>query len=149
MLLAAALADATAQARAAFPKRGHPAQTNLCLCHLTRKRIIHRAQKAALRKERPAHFLSLDGDAPLGQRTLYWPGTRHIACMAPTKQGIHNSMLLECVSWDSEHVTLRNFEGEGEFVFVCTHSFCKANLRSALCFTMKVGPLLAPSVCMT
>ena len=43
-------------------------------------------------------------------------------------------MLLECVSWDSEHVTLRNVEGEGEFVF--THSFCKANLRSAFCFTI-------------
>ena len=63
--------------------------------------------------------------------------------MAQTKQGIHNSMLLECVSWDSEHVTLRNLEpvadrkdgleGAG---LVCTHSFCKANLRSALCFTI-------------
>ena len=84
---------------------------------------------------------------------MYWPGTRHIACMAQTKQGIHNSMLLECVSWDGEHVTLRNVEGpllsdrndgleslKGELVcthdFVCTHSFCKANLRSALCFTI-------------
>ena len=70
-----------------------------------------------------------------------------IACMAQTKQGIHNSMLLECVKWDSEHVTLRNVEGPlvadrnhgqglegGELV--CTHSFCKANLRSALCFTI-------------
>ena len=72
--------------------------------------------------------------------------------MAQTKQGIHNSMLLECVTWDSEHVTLRNVEGPGclmkdrnhgqglqglgEGEFVCTHSFCKANLRSALCFTI-------------
>ena len=67
--------------------------------------------------------------------------------MAQTKQGIHNSMLLECVSWDSEHVTLRNVEGplvadrnDGQGLeggeFVCTHSFCKANLRSALCFTI-------------
>ena len=31
--------------------------------------------------------------------------------MAQTKQGIHNSMLLECVKWDSEHATLRNVEG--------------------------------------
>ena len=54
--------------------------------------------------------------------------------MAQTKQGIHNSMLLECVSWDREHITLRNVEGEGEFV--CTHAFCRVNLRSALCFTM-------------
>ena len=65
--------------------------------------------------------------------------------MAQSKQGIHNSMLLECVSWDSEHVTLRNVEGPGclladrncgEGELVCTHSFCKANLRSALCFTI-------------
>ena len=47
---------------------------------------------------------------------------------------MHNSMLLECVSWDREHVTLRNVDGEGEFV--CTHSFCRTNLRSALCFTI-------------
>ena len=53
--------------------------------------------------------------------------------MAQSKQGMHNSMLLECVRWGSEHVTLRGIEGGGEFV--CTHSFCKANLRSALCFT--------------
>ena len=106
----------------------------MCLCHLTRRRVIARAQKEKLRRERPKHYLSLDGEAPLGQRTLYWPGTRHIACMAQSKQGIHNSMLLECVSWDSEHVKLRNVEGEGEFV--CTHSFCRTNLRSALCFTI-------------
>ena len=72
-----------------------------------------------LRRERPRHYLSLDGEG-LGQRTLYWPGTRHIACRAQTKQGLHNSMLLECVRWDSEHVTLRNAEGEGNFV--CTHT---------------------------
>ena len=62
--------------------------------------------------------MALDGDAPLGQRTLYWPGTRHIACMAQNKQGIHNSMLLECVSFDAENVTLRNLEGEAE----CLHA---------------------------
>ena len=84
--------------------------------------VIARAQKELLRRERPRHHLSLDGEAPLGQCTLYWPGARHIACMAQSKQGMHNSMLLECVRWDSEHVTLRDIEGEGEFV--CTHSFC-------------------------
>ncbi len=41
--------------------------------------------------------------------------------MAQTKQGIHNSMLLECDAFDSEHVTLRNVEGEGEYV--CTRAF--------------------------
>ena len=58
-------------------------------------------------------------------------------------------MLLECVSWDSEHVTLRNVEGPGyplrdrnhgqgleSAELVCTHSFCRANLRNALCFTI-------------
>ena len=61
------------------------------LCHLTRRRVIARAQKEKLRRERPRHYLSLDGEAPLGQRTLFWPGTRHIACMAQSKQGVHNS----------------------------------------------------------
>ena len=104
----------------------------------------------SLRREKPRRYLSLEGEG-LGQKTLYWPGTRHIACMAQTKQGIHKSMLLECVKWDSEHVTLRNVEGPGCLMadrnrgqgfgslageFVCTHSFCKANLRSALCFTI-------------
>ena len=90
----------------------------MCLCHLTRRRVIARSQKEKLRRERPKHYLSLDGEAPLGQRTLYWPGTRHIACMAQSKQGMHNSMLLECVSWDSEHVKLRDVEGDGG---VCVH----------------------------
>ena len=128
------LAEAVALTRQAFPRRGRPQQTNLCLCHLTRRRVIARAQKEKLRRERPAQYLALDGEPPLGQKTLYWAGTRHIAGMAQTKQGIHNSMLLECVSWDSEHVKLRNVEGEGEFV--CTHAFCRANLRSALCFAI-------------
>ena len=44
-----------------------------------------------------------DGGAPT--TPSFYSGTRQIACMAQTKQGIHNSMLLECVSWDSEHVT--------------------------------------------
>ena len=107
----------------------------MCLCHRTRRRVIARAQTEKLRRYRPKHYLILEGTMPLGQKTLYWPGTRHIVCMAQSKQGIHNSMLLECVSWDSEHVTLRNVEGDGE-QFVCTHSFCQANLRSALCFTI-------------
>ena len=67
----------------------------MCLCHLTRRRVIARAQKEKLRRERPRHYLALDGEAPLGQKTLYWPGTRHIACMAQSKQATHNSMLLE------------------------------------------------------
>ena len=87
------LPEAIALARQAFPRRGRPQEWNLCLCHLTRRRVIARAQKERLRRERPTHYLSLDGEAPLGQRTLHWPGTRHIACMAQSKQGMHNSML--------------------------------------------------------
>ena len=60
---------------------------------------------------------------------------RHADDVAQSKQGMHNSMLLVCVRWDSEHVTLREIEGGGEFV--CTHSFCKANLRSALFHNFK------------
>ena len=118
-----ALAAARCRRNSAGARRFPQAQTTLCLRHLTRERIIHRAQKAALRRERPAHWIALDGDAPLGQRTLYWPGTRHIACMAQSKQHIHKSMLLESVSFDAENVTLRNLEGEEELV--CTREFCR------------------------
>ena len=128
------LPEAIALARRTFPRKSRPQQTNLCLCHLTRRRVIARAQKEKMRRERPTQYLTLDGDPPLGQRTLYWPGTRHIACMSQTKQGIHNSMLLECVAFDSDNVTLRNVEGEAEYI--CTHAFCKVHLRSALCFTI-------------
>ena len=53
--------------------------------------------------------------------------------MAQSKQGIHNSMLLETVTL-GESITLRNVEGEGEFVL--SHEFCRKNLRSALCYTI-------------
>ena len=85
---------------------------------MTRKRVIARAQKEKLRREKPRQYLPPEGEPPLGQKTLYWPGTRHIACMAQSKQGIHNSMLLEWVSWDREHVTLRSVKGEKR---VCVH----------------------------
>ena len=54
--------------------------------------------------------------------------------MAQSKQGIHNSLLLECVKFDAESITLRNVEGEGEFVL--TPAFCRKNLRSALAYTI-------------
>ena len=69
--------------------------------------------------------------------TLYWPDTRHIACMAQSKHGIHNSMLLECVSFKAEDVTLRNLEGEEEFV--CTREFCRSKLRSTLAHTIETA----------
>ena len=37
------------QARLAFPATGRPGETNVSLTHLTRKRVIHYAQKLALR----------------------------------------------------------------------------------------------------
>ena len=54
------LPEALALARQAFPRRGLPQEWNLCLCHLTRRRVIARAQKERLRRERPRHYLSLD-----------------------------------------------------------------------------------------
>ena len=54
--------------------------------------------------------------------------------MAQSERGIHNSMLLECVSFDAENVTLRNLEGKEKFV--CTREFCRKNLRSALAYTI-------------
>ena len=75
-------------------------------------------------------YFALDGDAPLGQKTLYWPGTRHIACMAQSKQGMNTSMLLECVSVDSEHVTLHT--AEGARVCRAAPSLRVANLRLPL-----------------
>ena len=78
--------EAVALARQAFPRRGRPQEWNLCLCHLTRKRVIARAQKEKLRRERPRHYLSLDGEG-LGQKTLYWPGTRHNCMHGPDEAG--------------------------------------------------------------
>ena len=45
--------------------------------------------------------------------------------MAQSKQGIYNRMLLECVKFDAESITLRNVEAEGEFVL--TPEFCRRN----------------------
>ena len=42
---AAPLPEAIALARQAFPRRGRPQEWNLRLCHLTRRRVIARAQK--------------------------------------------------------------------------------------------------------
>ena len=100
---------------------------------------------------REASDLSLDGEAPLGQRTLYWPGTRHIACMAQSKKGMHNSKLLECVRWDSEHVTLRDIEGGAESSCALTASAKQTCARrSVLRFLLrKVGPSRGALVCTT
>ena len=37
------LPEALALARRAFPRRGRPQERNLCLCHLTRRRVTARA----------------------------------------------------------------------------------------------------------
>ena len=62
------LEDLMTQCRAAFPSKGIPAQTNLCLCHVTRKRVITTAQRLKMRKDRPAGYLVLQGPLPLGQK---------------------------------------------------------------------------------
>ena len=53
------------QARLAFPRTGRPRETNVSLTHLTRKRVIHFAQKHALRRDRPKGYIILDGEVRL------------------------------------------------------------------------------------
>ena len=72
------LPEAIALARQAFPRRGRPQEWNLCLCHLTRRRDIARAQKERLRREKTRHYLSLDGEAPLGAK----PSSATILCLS-------------------------------------------------------------------
>ena len=58
------LAVALPVARLAFPPRGRPAASNVCLCHRTRMRVIKAAQAQRLRKDRPAAYLTFEGEKP-------------------------------------------------------------------------------------
>ncbi len=71
------LPEAVALARSACPRRGRPQEWNWSLCHLTRRRVIARAQKEKLRREKPTHYLTLEGEAPLGQKTKVFVLARH------------------------------------------------------------------------
>ena len=118
------------QARLAFPATGRPRETNVSLTHLTRKRVTHFAQKLALRRGIPKHYIVLEGEL----RLYIYPTIRLIACMQSSKHGLYNSMLLRVESFDAETITLRNEEGEEQFCL--SHSFCKDHLRSAHCWTL-------------
>ena len=52
-------------ARLAFPPRGRPAASNVCLCHRTRMRVIKAAQAQRLRRDRPVAYLTLEGEKPV------------------------------------------------------------------------------------
>ena len=92
------LAVALPAARLAFPARGRPAARNVCLCHRTRMRVIRIAQAQRLRRDRPSSYVVLKGEPPLGQPLCIYPGVPLIACVQATKDGVHNSMLLEVQS---------------------------------------------------
>ena len=81
-------------ARAAFPARGRPAQTNIVLCHVTRKRVITVAQRRRLRADRPAAYLTLEGPPPMGQKLAIYESVPLICCMQTTRGGLYNSQLL-------------------------------------------------------
>ena len=98
-------------AREDFPPRGAPATTNVCLCHRTRMRVIKIAQAQRLRRDRPSAYIVLRGDPPLGQPVNIYAGVPLIACVNATKDGIHNSMLLEVLSYTGDTITVKDREG--------------------------------------
>ena len=121
-------------ARRDFPSRGRPSATNVCLCHKTRMRLVRSVQALRLRREKPVEYLTLTGDPPLGQRIHLWPGVPLIACVNATKDGIHNSRLLEVQAYTGDTVTVKDREGDG--VYTLSHEWIRKNCRSGYCFTI-------------
>ena len=97
-------------ARAAFPARGRLAQTNIVLCHVTRKRVITVAQRRRLRADRPAAYLTLEGPQPMGQKLAIYPSVPLICCMQTTRGGLYNSQLLTVRSFDATHIEAADAE---------------------------------------
>ena len=128
------LAVALPAARLAFPARGRPAASNVCLCHRTRMRVIKAAQAQRLRKDRPTAYLTLEGEKPLGQRLFIYAGAPLIACVQATRDGVFNSMLLEVTGFDGETVSLKDREGDAEFRL--PHAWVAKHTRSGLCYTI-------------
>ena len=118
------------QARLAFPATGRPRETNVSLTHLTRKRVIHFAQKLKRRQDRPKHYIVLEGEL----RLYIYQTVKLIACMQSSKNGLYNSMLLKVEGFASESIMLSNEEGEEQFCL--GHSVCREHLRSAHCWTL-------------
>ena len=83
------------QCRAAFPAKGRPADTNLTLSHVTRKRVITIAQRRKLRRDKPAAYLTLEGLPPLGQKLYVYP-TVPLICVLQTARQLCNSQFLSC-----------------------------------------------------
>ena len=101
------LEDLMAQCRLAFPARGVPAETNLCLCHVTRKRVITIAQRLKMKKDRPVGYLVLQGPLPLGQKLYVYPSVPLICCLQTARQQLYNSQLLDCESYDDNQIVVK------------------------------------------
>ena len=76
----------------------------------------------------------MEGEKPLGQRLYIYAGVPLIACVQATRDGVHNSMLLEVTSFDGETVSLKDREGDAEFRL--SHAWVAKHTRSGLCFTI-------------
>ena len=119
------------QCRVAFPPKGRPADTNLVLCHVTRKRVITVAQRRKLRRDRPAAYLTLEGPPPMGQKLYVYPTVPLICCLQTARQKLYNSQLLDVVSYDESHIVAQDRES-GE-THTLSHDFCRQHCRSGHC----------------
>ena len=128
------LEDLLAHCRSAFPAKGVPAQTNLCLCHVTRKRIITIAQRQKMRRDRPASYLVLQGPPPLGQKLYIYPTVPLICCLQTSRQQLYNSQLLNVLSYDEQYIYVQ--DPESEQTHTLTHEFVKTSCRSAHAYTI-------------
>ena len=81
------------QCRAEFPAKGKPADTNLVLFRVTRKRVITVAQRRKLRRDKPAAYLTLEGPPPMGQKLCVYPTVPLIVCIQTSRQLLFNSQL--------------------------------------------------------
>ncbi len=70
------------------------------------------AQAARLRRDKPKHYLTLESDAPLGQRLNIYEGVPLIARVSATHDGMHNSLLLDVLSFIGETITVTAKEGD-------------------------------------
>jgi len=96
-------------------------------------RVIKMAQALRLRRDTPKQYLALQGDGPLGQMVYIYEGVPLLACVNASKDGVHNSMLLEVLRFDSESILVRDKEG----LTICLGvGWVRKNTRSGLCSTM-------------
>jgi hypothetical protein len=122
------------QCRAEFPSRGRPGDTNLCLCHVTRKRVITVAQRRKLRRDKPTAYLTLEGPPPMGQKLCVYPTVPLIVCLQTARQLLYNSQLLTVRSYDATHVVAE--DAESGQVCTLTHDFVRSHCRSGHAYTI-------------